>query len=150
MILSPLTWLALGIILMAVEIVAPGFIVFWFGLGASLTALMAWTGLIYSPSGQWFFFFVSSLAFLGLWFGWLKKKLGVSGGEDQRDPTLFDLRGRCTSGIEPSKPGQVELYESYHGLRVWQAESEETIPAGEEIQVLEARGIKLKVKTIGR
>ena len=50
--MTPLTWLAIGVILMAVEIVAPGFIIFWFGLGAALTALLSFTGIVESEIGR--------------------------------------------------------------------------------------------------
>jgi membrane protein implicated in regulation of membrane protease activity len=67
--MTPLTWLAIGVILMAVEIVAPGFIIFWFGLGAALTALLSFTGIVESDMIQWLIFFTSSILFLELWFG---------------------------------------------------------------------------------
>lgn len=144
--LSPLSWLALGAVLMALEVLVPGFIIFWFGLGSMITAALAKTGVLKTDQAQWLFFFISSLAFLGLWFGWLKKVFRGRDEDDQRDPTLFNLRGRCTARIEPGIPGQVELYEPFHGLRTWQAESGDTIEKDEEVQVLEARGIKLMVK----
>lgn len=144
--MTPLTWLAIGVILMAVEIVAPGFIIFWFGLGAALTALLSFTGIVESDMIQWLIFFTSSILFLALWFGVLKKKFQSGTDDDQRDPTLFNLRGRCIARIEPGKPGEVELYETYHGLTRWKAESQGIIEINDEIQVLEASGIKLIVK----
>lgn len=144
--MTPLIWLAIGLILMAVEIVAPGFIIFWFGLGAALTALLTFTGIIESDAYQWLIFFTSSVIFLILWFGFLKKRFRPETDDDQRDPTLFLLRGRCISRIEPGKPGEVELYETYHGLTRWRAESAGVIEVNDEIQVLEASGIKLIVK----
>lgn len=144
--MTPLIWLAIGVILMAVEIVAPGFIIFWFGLGAALTALLSFTGITESETVQWLIFFSSSILFLTLWFGVLKKRLQTGVEDDQRDPTLFNLHGKCITRIEPGKPGEVELYESYHGLTRWKAESAGIIELNDEIQVLEASGIKLIVK----
>jgi membrane protein implicated in regulation of membrane protease activity len=144
--MTPLIWLAVGVILMAVEIVAPGFIIFWFGLGAALTALLSFTGIIESEAIQWLIFFASSILFLTLWFGVLKKKLHPDTDDDQRDPTLFKLRGKCITRIEPGKPGEVDLYEPYHGLTKWKAESSGVIEINDEVQVLEASGIKLIVK----
>ncbi|HRX46289.1 MAG TPA: NfeD family protein [Spirochaetota bacterium] len=144
--MTPLIWLAVGVILMAVEIVAPGFIIFWFGLGAALTALLSFTGLVESEAIQWLIFFASSILFLSLWFGVLKKKFYPENDDNQRDPTLFKLQGKCVTRIEPGKPGEVELYETYHGLTGWKAESSGIIEVNDEIQVLEASGIKLIVK----
>ena len=130
--MTPLIWLALGLILMAVEIVAPGFIIFWFGLGAALTALLSFIGFIESATFQWLIFFASSILFLALWFGFLKKRFYSKINDDQRDPTLYMLSGKCISQIEPGKPGEVELYETYHGLIKWKAESSEKIEINDE------------------
>lgn len=143
--MSPLIWLAVGVILMAVEIVAPGFIIFWFGLGAALAALLTFAGITGSWLIQTLVFFSSSIVFLVLWFRVFKKKFAGPTDDDQRDPTLYSLKGKCTSKIEPGKPGEVELYETYHGLKKWKAESSEVIDANDEIRVLEASGIKLIV-----
>ena len=87
------------------------------------------------------------MIFLALWFGVLKKRFYPQ-KEEERDPTLIHLSGKCIVHIEKGRPGEVELYESYHGLTKWKAESSETISEGEEIQVVEASGIKLIVKKI--
>ena len=149
-IMTPIMWLTLGVFLIALEIVAPGFIIFWFGLSAIITAAFAKTGIIQDQIYLWFLFFASSIVFLCLWFGLLKKhydkKFKVK--DDERDPTLVNLSGKCISKIEEGRPGEVELYESYHGLTKWKAESSETILEGDEIKVVEASGIKLIVKKI--
>ena len=144
--MTPVIWLALGVFLIAMEIVLPGFIIFWFGLSGIITAFFSFTGIIQNEIYLWFLFFGSSVTFLALWFGLLKKRFKPQ--EDERDPTLFNLRGKCTTHIEKGRPGEVELYESYHGLTKWKAESSETISEGEEIHVVEASGIKLLVKKI--
>jgi membrane protein implicated in regulation of membrane protease activity len=82
-----------------------------------------------------------------VWFGLLKKRFDPQ-KKDERDPTLNTLRGKCTAHIEKGRSGEIELYESYHGLTKWKAEASETISEGEEIQVVEASGIKLIVKKI--
>ena len=144
--MTPAIWLALGLILIAVETVLPGFIIFWFGLSGIITAIFSFTGIIQNETYLWILFFGSSLTFLALWFGLLKKYFYPQ--EDERDPTLINLRGKCTESIEKGRPGEVALYESYHGLTKWKAESDETILEGEEIHVVEASGIKLMVKKI--
>ena len=142
--MTPVIWLALGVFLVAMEIVVPGFVIFWFGLSGIITALFSFTGIIQDQVYLWILFFVSSVVFLSLWFGLLKKRFNPQ--KEERDPTLVNLNGKCTAHIEKGRPGEVELYESYHGLTKWKAESPETILEGEEIQVVEASGIKLIVK----
>ncbi|HOV09606.1 MAG: hypothetical protein BWY23_02244 [Spirochaetes bacterium ADurb.Bin218] len=145
--MTPILWLALGVVLMAVEIIAPGFIVFWFGLGGIFTALLVFFEIIKEQEIQWLFFFSSSLLFIFLWFAYFKKKYFTS-ELAERDPTLIQLSGVCVDRIEPKKPGTVELFESYHGLKRWKAESSEIIEPEEEIQVIEATGIRLVVKKV--
>ena len=150
MALSPIVWLARGVILMALESVMPGFIIFWFGAGGLLTSLFVYTGIIspVSIEGQWIFFFLSSLAFLGLWQVFFKKRFQSSVVDPSRDATLQNIKGRVTLRITPGIPGEVELYTLFHGIKKWQAESAEIIEAGEEVVVADANGIKLVVKHI--
>ena len=143
--MTPIMWLALGLFLLALEAISPGFLIFWFGLSGIITALFSFTGIIQNEIYLWILFFGSSLTFLMLWFGVLKKHFNPK-KDEERDPTLINLKGKCTVHIEKGRPGEVELYESYHGLTKWKAESSETILEGEEIQVVEASGIKLIVK----
>lgn len=150
MALSPIVWLAIGFVLMTIEIIMPGFIIFWFGAGGLLTSLFVYTGIIspVSAEGQWIFFFLSSLIFLGLWQVFFKKRFQSSVVDPSRDATLQNIRGRVTSRITPGIPGEVELYTVYHGIKKWQAESAEVIEAGDEVVVTDANGIKLIVKHI--
>jgi membrane protein implicated in regulation of membrane protease activity len=147
---SPIAWLAIGIIIMACEIIMPGFIIFWFGAGGILTAFFIFIGLIPADSQewQWLFFFLSSISLLGLWQTVLRKKFHSNKGDSSRDDTLINIRGRTTAEISPGIPGEVELYSVYHGIKKWQAESGEVIESGAEVEVIDASGIKLTVKKI--
>ncbi len=147
MALSPLIWLATGLVIMGIEILVPGFVVFWFGAGAILTAVMVFFHIIPSDSAvlQWSFFFLSSLGFLALWHFYMKKHFRGKVNDDVRDPTITELRGRVTKAIVPGIPGQVELYSVFHGIKSWQAESDEVLDENEEIRVVESRGIRLLV-----
>lgn len=148
MALSPIVWLAGGIIIMALEILMPGFIIFWFGAGGVLTALFVFIGVIPADpaEAQWIFFFLSSLAMLGAWQFFFKKRFKGDTTDPNRDATLTDLRGKVTSRIEPGIPGEVELYNGYHGIKKWHAESTDTLDEGVEVVVVDASGIRLIVK----
>lgn len=145
--LSPVVWLALGILLMALEIVVPSFVLIWFGAGALLTAFCVLMGFLPSSALQWGVFFLSSAGFLFLWNFYLKGRFHRR-EQDKRDPTVSGLRGKAIERILPSTPGEVELYDNFHGLRRWKAESDEIIEVGEEIEVCEANGIKFIVKKV--
>ncbi len=141
-------WLAIGLVLMGVEIVMPGFIIFWFGAGGILTALLTKIFLADSPAMQWLVFFGSSLAFLAAWFLYFKRFVKKTDPSDVRDPTLLNLKGHVTVKISPGAPGRVELNDYYHSIKEWKAESDSVIEAGEDIEVIESRGINLVVKKI--
>ena len=144
--MSPLIWLAVGAVLVAVEILAPGFIIFWFGLASLITSFLTFIGLVEAIEYQLFIFFVSSAIFLFLWFGLLRKRFQKESDDDKRDPTLAKLRGKCIAPIGSGRPGEVELYEAYHGLTKWKADSSEMVEIDDEIIVVESSGIKLVVK----
>lgn len=145
---SSIIWFAIGIVIMALEIFMPGFIIFWFGAGGVLTSLFVFIGIIPAENGnaQWLFFFLSSLAFLGLWQIFFKKRFQSNVIDPSRDATLQNVRGKALSGITPGIPGEVELYTAFHGIKKWEAESAEIIEAGDEVIVTDANGIKLIVK----
>jgi membrane protein implicated in regulation of membrane protease activity len=63
-----------------------------------------------------------------------------------RDVSLTGIKGKVVKKIEPGIPGKVELYSAYHGIKEWSAEADAELNENEEIQVLEADGIKLIVK----
>lgn len=139
-------WLAAGLIIIALEILVPGFVIFWFGIGAIITSVFVFLGLQADSSAAWLIFFGSSFALLLFWHIVLKKYFGKKVTDDTRDPTLNNLRGRAKTPIEQHKTGEVELYSMFHGLKDWKAESDEFIGEGDEIEVIEARGIRLLVK----
>lgn len=143
--LSPFVWLAVGIFFTALEIVVPGFFLFWFGISGILTALFVWIGIFNSAFSQWIFFFAASLFFLAAWRLFFKKFFRGRENDDYRDPTLANLRGRVTKTIEVGKLGEIELYTGFHGIKIWPAEADEKIDIDVDVKVVEADGIRLKV-----
>ena len=141
-------WLSAGLLLMALEIVVPGFFIFWFGAGAILTALGVFLGMNPVGAGTWFLFFGSSLGFLMLWHFVLKKYFGKTVTDSIRDPTLSELKGVAAEEIRPGHIGEVELFRPYHSLKKWRAESEDIIEPGDEVEVVEAKGVRLVVRKI--
>jgi membrane protein implicated in regulation of membrane protease activity len=148
MALSPLIWLAIGLVCIGIEIIVPGFVVFWLGVGGVLTSLGVFAGIIPRESAevQWAFFFLSSLSFLLLWHFYFKRFFKKDVVDDHRDPTISELRGRVVKAVLPDIPGEVDLYNYYHGIKRWQAEADEAIDEGEEVSVIEARGIRLYIQ----
>ncbi|MEJ5284574.1 MAG: NfeD family protein [Brevinematales bacterium] len=138
-------WFAISAILIALEIVMPGFVIFWFGIGAFLTAFISLFKLIRDVEFQFLFFFVSSTIFLLIWFFWIKKYFVKEKPLDIDDPSLAEAKGRVIKEIKPGVPGEVELYDIYHGSKKWKAKSDEEIEIGDEVFVKKVDGIALIV-----
>ncbi|HON76911.1 MAG TPA: NfeD family protein [Spirochaetota bacterium] len=145
---SPFIWLAVGILIMGMEILVPGFVLFWFGIGGVVTSLLVFIKIIPEQNAvaQWVSFFLTSLLCLSLWHFYAGKYFKKSLTDETGDPTLQNLTGRVVKPVMPGVPGEVELYSGFHGIKKWQAEAKEVLEEGEEVRVLEARGIKLVVE----
>ncbi len=71
---DPQLWMALGLILLIVEVTSFSFFFLFLGVAALLTALFAWVGLLPTTAWQMVFFGVSSLILLVTLRKWLKNK----------------------------------------------------------------------------
>lgn len=135
-------------VLMLTELVLPGFIIIFFGIGAWVTAVCIWIGFADSLNTQLVIFLVSSLASLVLFRRQGQKyfKGKVSGKVDDVS-RLDDVKGEKALVIEEivpqGLPGKVE----FHGT-VWNAVADETIPKGTPVEVLERDNLTLKVKPL--
>lgn len=141
--MSPiLLWFLAGIGFFAIELILPGFIVFFFGLGAWCTSL---TLYFFSPSlsGQLMIFMGTSLAALVLLRSWLS---GIFHGEklEQNDSTSVvpsGATGIVTESICPPSRGRVK-----YGGSFWQAEAEEPIEQGAVVTIIRQQDLLVYVK----
>lgn len=143
--MGPLIWSAVGIVIMALEAVVPGFILFWFGVSGLLTGFFTWLGVLQIIEWQVLFFFSSSAMLLLIWFVFFAKRFARNG---PRDITIAGHRGRVTKAVKPMQVGEVELYDSLNGIKRWKAVADVPLDIDTEIEVVETSGIKLKVQPI--
>ena len=142
-------WIFAGVLIAFTEFLFPVTLSIWSGLAAVIVGLMIWTGLLAPESYvlQFIWFFSLTIALTLVWFFLLKKRF-KGYANDMRDSSLSNLQGTVTKRIGHGQPGEVELFEPYHGIKKWRANSDETIIQGEQVEVYESDGIKLKVKKI--
>jgi len=140
-------WILAGVLIAFTELLFPAMVSIWSGLAAVIVGLMVCFGLISPESYKWQFlwFFSLTIFLLLFWFFYLKRRFS-SYANDTRDSSLLNLKGVALTKIEKGKPGEVELYQHYHGIKKWKADSDVTIEPGDIIEVFEASGIKLRVK----
>lgn len=142
---SPWLWLALGIALVAIEILAPSFVMIWPGAAAMVMALLTW--LVPGLSGETLVAIFSVLS-IALLLGGRALMARVEQAEPQ---TALNMRGQNLVGREAkvmsvSGPqGKIEI----DGVQ-WPATWEEgTKPeAGEWVSITEAIGVNLRAKSI--
>lgn len=137
---SPWLWLALGILLIAVEILAPSFVVIWSGLAAMCMALLAW--LVPGLSGQALVAIFAGLSIV-LLFGGRALMARIEQDEPQ---TVLNARGKNMVGREAKvlsvsgSQGKVEI-DGVQWPVTW-----ETYPPeeGQWVTVTEATGVNLR------
>jgi len=143
--MSPiLLWFLTGIFFFAVELALPGFIIFFFGLGAWFTALAMY---FFNPplSGQLSVFLGTSLLTLFLLRAWLRNAFfGASKLEDDSvNIEPISSTGTVTEDILPPARGKVK-----YGGTFWQAESDERIKTGSVVTIIEQNNLLVKVQPV--
>ena len=137
-----LFWFLIGLILFLLELVIPGFFIFFFGLGAWLTALVC---LIGEPGTnlQIIIFAVTSVLTLIALRKIIQKKFFYSKG-NQSEEVEDEFTGKeafATIEITPDKKGKVE----FKGT-TWKAESKSEIKEGQTVIIIEKENFTLIVK----
>lgn len=141
-----LIWFLVGLLLMLLEFVVPGFIIFFFGVGAWIVALIClFTGI--SINTQLIVFLITSILLLLLlrksmsrvFVGY--KKYGKPSDDDRSE--FVGKRAVVVRKIDPAAGGKIEL----HGTS-WSAESEtgEFIEEGTVVEITGKQGLTLKVR----
>ncbi len=140
---NTLIWFCIGFLFFLLEFIIPGFIIFFFGIGAWIVAIAS-LFFDFSLNTQLLLFIVSSLISVLIFRNWLKKKLG---GSDVNSSKLEDeFIGKIAIAetlISPEAKGKVE----FKGTS-WDAVSEDVIAAGQKVTITATESILLIVKSI--
>ncbi|MDJ0624243.1 MAG: NfeD family protein [Desulfocapsaceae bacterium] len=135
-----LMWLIMGIICFLLEMMLPGFIIFFFGLGAWITALVCW--LYPVPLNiQLAIFLVSSLMSLFILRGIIRNTFfgEVTADETDVSATAGDS-ATVSADIIPPAEGKID----YSGTQ-WRAVADEKIIKGTIVTILSQDGLCMKV-----
>ena len=139
---SAVLWFGIGLLFFLLEFILPGFILFFFGIGAWIVAILSLFTDI-SINIQLAIFLASSLLSVLLFRKWLRDRLGV----DTRTPQILEDEyigkiARAETHIAPGIRGKVE----FKGAS-WDASSTDNIAPGENVIITETRSILLIVKS---
>ena len=139
-------WLYAGLFLMLAEILAPGFVIFFFGLAAmSVGGLRFAFGDAFTPTWQLAAFSAFSILYLGVLRRYMKKAFL---GEQEVTQTDFNNEcvgrvGQVTTAIEPPKTGRVMV-----GDAEWTACADVAISAGTAGRVGARENLAMKVEPL--
>ena len=139
-------WMYVGAGLMLLELLAPGFVIFFFGLAAATVGLLRfWLGETLTPTWQMIAFSAFSILYLAVLRRWLK---GVFTGVKSVSNESFDSDyigriGSVTAEIVPPMPGRVMI-----GDAEWSAESDVALAVGREVRVTAQKNLTMRVEPI--
>ena len=139
-------WLYAGAFLMLMEILSPGFVIFFFGLSAATTGLLRLAlGDAFDMTWQLVSFSAFSIIYLVFLRRWLKS---VFAGRTERAGTDFENEyvgrvGTVTSAINPPLSGRVEI-----GDAEWTAVADTPVASGANVKVVAQENLTMRVEPI--
>lgn len=143
---NELMWFLTGLIFLLAEFMIPGFVIFFFGVGAWIVALLLWFNVALSFNSQLVIFLISSLLSLVLFRRYGKKYFQGKVKTDDAQ-TFDDIRGEKATVMVDIAPNGVEGKVEFHGT-MWNAESDVAIQKGTIVEVVERNNLILKVKPV--
>ncbi|MCF7791438.1 MAG: NfeD family protein [Victivallales bacterium] len=140
-------WALIGIILFFIEFLAPGFVIFFFGLGAITVSLLCYLFPDLTINTQLLVFIITSIAMLLILRGWFKNIFsGIFNQKDVMPKNIDTYIGKTavvSEEIKPNHPGKIE----FHGTE-WEANSNVRIKKGESVVIIRQDNITFEVKKI--
>lgn len=139
-------WMYIGAFLMLMELLAPGFVIFFFGLSAvTVGALRFVFGEALSPTWQLAAFSGFSIFYLVILRRWLKNVF--TGDKDESEANFNNEYvgriGKVTEAVEPPLAGRVLV-----GDAEWTAESDAPIAVGAIVKVVSQHNLTMKVEVM--
>jgi membrane protein implicated in regulation of membrane protease activity len=142
----PVVWFLIGLLFALLELVVPGLLLVFFGIGAWIAALLT---LLFDVSigVQIFTFVLASVLSLVFLRNWFKKKFFQESNIENNsfDDELTGKTALVETTIEKGKPGKV----MFNGT-LWDASSDSTIDVGTHVEIINKKSITLIVKPINK
>ena len=139
-------WFLVGLVLLIMEFILPGLVIFFFGVGAWVVAIIC----LFTEIGintQLIIFIICSVVSLLVLRRWLKGVfLGHTGSSQDLKQNMDEFVGQraiVKQKILPKLGGKVE----FHGTN-WEAQADQEIDEGTVVEILEKDSLTLKVKIV--
>lgn len=140
----PYIWAAIGLLFMGAEFFLPGFVIFFFGVGSLVTAILSWIvpGLRSSITLQILLWLASSglsLYFLRRYFSKIFRGNLIPSNENENE--YAGSTAVVVEAITPDEPGRIR----FQGT-TWKAVSyDESFDAGETVEILKEENLTFVV-----
>ena len=139
-----LAWFIVGLVFFLAEFAIPGLVIFFFGLGAWVVALVCLVNNI-SLNMQLGLFLLTSVVALAIFRKKLKSLFfSEKAGFENLEDTIDGYKGQKVKVVEAIKPGMKGKVEVF-GTN-WDAEADVAIPEGTIVEIVDKKNITLKVK----
>lgn len=133
-------WIALAALFFIGEMLTTGFFLLWFGVGASVGAVLNYLG--FDPLVQFVAFIIISLVLIGISRPFAKRITKDSPKKAAAD-RLIGKEALVIEEVAPHKGGMVKIDGD-----IWKAVAAQTIAGGETVNIEGIEGTKLVVKPI--
>lgn len=144
---SALFWLILGVAFMLIEMALPGFIIFFFGIGALVVSGAVLLGLEDINIQMLIFIFTSLITLIIFRKKGKKYFEGKVTGKNQTDETIENIIGQKARAVTDIIPGGIDGKVEFHGT-LWNAVSDERIEKDSVLEIISRDNLTLKVKKI--
>lgn len=134
-------WFVLGFIFFILEFAMPGFILFFFAVGAWIVALLS-LAVDFSTNVQMLTFLSSSIVTILLFRKWIKKILWTKKFSGGLEDEFLGKTGTAETHIGPGRDGKVDFKGTH-----WNARSADKIERGEQVTIVGNESILLLVNS---
>lgn len=134
-------WIILAIIFLIGELLSGGFYLLSIGMGAIAAAILNY--LQFSMTIQIVAFILITLIFILISRPLYRKLNKNTVDKKSNTERLIGLKAKVIKDINPSKIGAINVNGEH-----WKAFSDDEISEGEEAQIIDIEGVKLKVKKL--
>ena len=136
-------WLYAGALLMLLEIMAPGFVIFFFGLAAATVGLTLFA-FDFSATAQMALFTAFSIVYIvGLRRFMKALFMGETAESRAISSEYVGRHGKVVEAIRPEVPGRILL-----GDAEWTAVAREDLVPGTEVRVVAQKNLTLTVERV--
>lgn len=138
-------WLAVGLVLVGLELVIPSFTIVWFGLGAVVVGIILALVPGFPLFAQILTWTVVSALLTFAWFRFFNPKSSRTFSGSSKDAVVGEI-GLVIRAAEPYDKGRVKFQLPVLGTDDWPCKADEPLEVGDRVKVVDVEGHVLKVE----